>query len=211
MIPSFPPFFDQAPRIRVHEPLAVFLGSSHDGLIEYAYGDAVKLAGHSCPTVAGSFLMVRAGLKALWGDDVPERGAIRAHFPDSAQSGVTGVMANVAGLVTGGRDQDGFHGIAGRFGRNRLLAFAAAVDGTMGLERTDDGRRVVLDYRPQVVPAAAEMAPLLQRCLAGLAEAGERREFGRLWQDRVRRILVDHCDDPDLIRVTPSPAGKEWL
>ncbi len=208
MSTSFPSFFDQAPRIRVHEPLAVLLGSSPDGLIEYAYGDAVKLAGHSCPTVAGAFLMVRAGLKALWGDDVPERGAVRAHFPDAAHSGVTGVMANVAALVTGGRDQDGFHGIGGRFGRNQLLVFAAAVDGTMALERTDDRRRVVLEYRPQIVPAAAEMMPLLQRYLAGVADAAEQRAFGRLWQDRVRRILVDHGDDPALIQVTASPAGR---
>jgi len=204
MSTSHPEFFDQAPRIRVREPLAIFLGCSEDGVYDYSYLDAVKLAGHSCPTVAGTFLMVRAGLRALYGSDLPERGAVRALFPEPADSGVTGVMANVASLVTGGRDHDGFHGIAGRFGRNGLLQFNVDLPATMALERLDQGRRVTLEYRPQIVPAAPEMRPLLHLCIAGEADSGQQREFGRLWQDRVRRILVDHPDDPDLIRVVAA-------
>lgn len=201
MSTSHPAFFAHAPRIRMYEPLAVFLGGSEDGLFDYTYLDAVKLAGHSCPTVAGSFLMLRAGLKALYGGDLPERGAVRVRFPEAADSGVTGVMAQVASLVTGGRDYDGFHGIGGRFGRNGLLAFAEEVAGTMALERIDGGGWAVIDYRPHIVPADSEMVPLLQLCLAGRADAGQKREFGRLWQDRVRRILVDHQDDADLVQV----------
>lgn len=197
-----PAFFDLAPRIRVREPLAVFLGSHDSGIFEYSYLDAVKLAGHSCPTVAGAFLMVRAGLAALYSDDLPERGTVRALFPEPAESGVTGVMANVASLVTGGRAEDGFHGIGGRFGRNGLLDFAADIAGTMALEHSDRPGRVSVVYNPQVVPAAPKMRQLLQLCVVGAAGAEERREFGRLWQDRVKRIIVDHCDDPDLVRVT---------
>ena len=29
--------------------------------------------------------------------------------------------------------------------------------------------------------------------------APRRREFGRLWQERVKRILIDHADDPALV------------
>jgi hypothetical protein len=198
---TYPHFFDQAPRIRVRDPLAIFLGVSEDGVFEYSYLDAVKLAGHSCPTVAGTFLMVRAGLRALFGDELPERGAVRTRFPDAASSGVTGVMANVASLITGGRGNDGFHGIGGRFDRNGLLAFEADMAGTMALESCADGQRVVVDYQPQIVPAAPQMRPLLQLCMGGLADEEQWREFGRLWQDRVRRILVEHADDPDLIQV----------
>jgi hypothetical protein len=35
----------------------------------------------------------------------------------------------------------------------------------------------------------------MQLCLAGQASAEEHTEFGRLWQDRVRRILLEHAHD----------------
>lgn len=55
---DFPDFFDKVPTISMREPLAKFLGASKSGIITYNYSDAVKLAGHSCPTVAGAYLMV---------------------------------------------------------------------------------------------------------------------------------------------------------
>lgn len=45
------------------------------------------------------------------------------------------------------------------------------------------------------VPAAAEMPVLMGRCIRNEADAGERRLFGRLWQQRVERILLEHWDD----------------
>ena len=47
-----PAFFDQAPTIVMQDALAQILGAAQNGLMEYRYLDAVKLAGHSCPTVA---------------------------------------------------------------------------------------------------------------------------------------------------------------
>jgi superfamily I DNA/RNA helicase len=32
------------------------------------------------------------------------------------------------------------------------------------------------------------------------------REFARLWQARVRRILIDHFDDTELVRLALSSA-----
>jgi hypothetical protein len=200
-----PAFFDHAPTIRMRDPLAVFLGCNADGIYEYGYLDVVKLAGHSCPTVAGTFLMLRAGLAALYGEAVPERGAVRVLLPDSADSGVTGVMGNVASLITGARAEDGFHGIGGRFRRDGLLRYQARTEGAMALERADGGGGVDIDYHPEVVAPDPAMRPLLQRCVAGLADQDEEREFGRLWQDRVRRIL-EHHDDPSLIRVSARRA-----
>lgn len=57
-----PVFFDQAPTIVMYDALTQILGVTPDGLVEYRYLDAVKLAGHSCPTVAGAWLMTRAAL-----------------------------------------------------------------------------------------------------------------------------------------------------
>ena len=37
----------------VADPLAALLGAAEDGRLEYHYADAVRLAGHSCPTWLG--------------------------------------------------------------------------------------------------------------------------------------------------------------
>ena len=101
---TFPAFFDDAPVIRMRDGLAKLLGTARDGVIEYRYADAARLAGHSCPTVAGAWLSARAGLRAL-------------------------------------------------------------------------------------IPLA----------LAGSPDATSR--FGPAWQDRVRRLLIDHADDPAVVSV----------
>lgn len=62
----FPSFFTEIPPIVVHDRLAEFLGAADGGVIEYRYADAVKLAGHSCPTVAGAFLLARRALASLY-------------------------------------------------------------------------------------------------------------------------------------------------
>lgn len=71
-----PEFFDRAPTLTVQDPLAAFLGAAENGILTYRYADAVRLCGHSCPTVAGAYLMVIKGLKALYGEELPERGGI---------------------------------------------------------------------------------------------------------------------------------------
>jgi len=96
----FPKFFDAVPRITVRDPLAGFLGTAEDGVIEYSYTDMVKLAGHSCPTVASAYMMTRAALGALYSDALPERGGIRVELRDDRLEGVAGVIANVVSLLT---------------------------------------------------------------------------------------------------------------
>jgi len=98
---SYPAFFDAVARITLYDPLAEFLGTAGNGRIEYGYLDAVKLAGHSCPTVAGAYLMTRQALGRLYPDGLPERGGIRVEFGAAQTDGVTGVIAAVAGLLTG--------------------------------------------------------------------------------------------------------------
>ena len=84
-----PTFFEQAPTICLRDPLAAFLGAAEGGLMTYSYQDAVKLAGHSCPTVAGSFIAVIRGLKALYGNDIPERGNIEVLMTKGREEGTT--------------------------------------------------------------------------------------------------------------------------
>jgi hypothetical protein len=55
--------FDAGPCLTVHDPLAELLGAG-DGTWTYTFDDAVRLAGHACPTVAGAYVTaVQAVLK----------------------------------------------------------------------------------------------------------------------------------------------------
>ena len=75
-----PAYYDAVPSIVMVDPLAQILGSAEDGLLEYRYIDAVKLTGHSCPTVAGAWLMTRAALAQLYPGGTPRRGDIRVEL-----------------------------------------------------------------------------------------------------------------------------------
>jgi len=208
---DFPDFFDRVPAVVLREPLAAFLGASASGVITYRYADAVRLAGHSCPTVAGAYLMVRKGLASLYGDDLPERGAIEVHMRDARDEGTTGVVAAIATLLTGAAAETGFGGIGAnrRFARRDLLRFDAPVDGLLALRRCDTGRGVVLDLDMAPVPAAAAMRALFPKVAAGSADAEEEAMFAALWQERVARMLLDHADDPALVYVRPWETGVE--
>lgn len=197
----FPPFFDQVRRIRLHDPLAAFLGAG-DGIIEYGYADAVKLAGHSCPTVAGAYLMTLAALEALYPDAMPERGGVRVLVPDGETDGVAGVTAAVAGLLTGAAGAGGFKGLAGRFVRQGLIRYDADAVGDLAFERVDGGGRVDVGFDASPVPPDPEMRPLLQSVLTGSGDAAAEKAFAALWQDRVRRILLDHADEVVRLRRT---------
>jgi len=199
---DFPDFFAEAPTITLRDPLAVFLGAS-SGTITYCYADAVKLAGHSCPTVAGAYLMVRNGLTELYRDELPERGGIEVHLRDGRDHGTTGVVAAVATLLTGAAPETGFGGIgmAHRFARRDLMRFDAPIDGLMALRRCDNGHGVVLDLDTARVPPHPDMGTLLFKAVAGQADDAEQARFATLWQDRVARMLLDHADDAGLVQV----------
>lgn len=141
-----PTFFDAVPAITVADPLAEALGAADGGLIEYRYLDAVKLAGHSCPTVAGAWLMTRAALARLYPGQSPRRGEIR-------------------------------------------------------FTRLDNVCSVELSHRPQAVPRPAGLSELLRDASAPQASTAERRAFAEAWQSWVRSIVIEHVDDPALIKM----------
>ena len=204
--PGMPAFFDQAPTLTVRDPLAAFLGAADDGTMQYSYADVVRLAGHSCPTVAGAYLMALHGLRALYGDEPPERGNVEVSMRDASDSGTTGVIAAVLQLLTGAAAETGFHGIGpgGRFSRRDLLRYGEAGQGLLALRRRDTGQAVQVEMDAAVVPWTEEMRALLPRVVTGRATPADEQRFGELWQERVRRMLIDHADDPRLIRVGPA-------
>ena len=191
--------------IVVRDPLADFLGAAAGGVFEYRYADAVRLAGHSCPTVASAFLMTRAALAALYGDALPVRGEIRVDFAEAQDAGVTGVIASVATLITGATTDAGFRGLAGQFNRrNKLFFNQQLASGELRLTRLDNGATVEVAADLSRVPGVPRTGELMRMCLAGQASAAEQDEFRALWQDRVRRLLLDCADDPAVIRVSQA-------
>lgn len=196
----FPDFFDEIPSFVVRDPLAEFLGAAEGGLIEYRFADAVRLAGHSCPTVAGAWLMTTRALRRLYGDEVPERGAVDVAFAAAQGDGVTGVVASVVTLLTGAAGNGGFKGLAGRFSRRDLLAFAVSGIEEIRFTRRDTGASVSVSLDLSPVGGDPRMGQLLSTLLSGQGSAVEAHLFGQLWQGWVRSILVDHHDDP---RLTP--------
>jgi hypothetical protein len=198
---NYPDFFDAVPRLRIRDPLAAFLGAFDEGVVEYGYIDAVRLAGHSCPTVASAYWMTRQALGALYGQELPERGAIRVEFKDDSTDGVTGVIANVVSMLTGATHDTGFKGLAGRFDRRQLLFFKADVPLQIRFTRMDTGEKIDVAANLRIVAGDPDTASLMQRCLNGDARAEDKRRFATAWQDRVRRVLLEHGDDPEVFVV----------
>ena len=203
---NLPDIFQAAPRIALRDPLSDFLGAAEDGVLDYGYADVVKLAGHSCPTVAGAYLICLRALRHLYDGALPVRGDVAVFLRESADEGTAGVMASVATLLTGATRETGFKGIGGRFDRRNLLTFGEDIQGVMAFRRRDSGAGVQAFLDTSAVPADPATGALLHRQLADAADAKDAARFRALWQDRVGRMLVDHADDPRLVRLADWPA-----
>lgn len=201
---KYPEFFDSVPKIDLYDPLAEFLGAAENGILQYGYQDTVKLAGHSCPTVASAYWSTCKALAALYPDTLPVRGEIKVEFSQDITSGVTGVIANVVSMLTGATSDTGFKGIGGRFDRREHLFFSAGIQGEMRFTRLDTNQAVQVASNLQGVPASPRMSGLIASCIRNTASREEVAEFRHLWQERVRRILLEHGDDPAVFVVTPG-------
>jgi hypothetical protein len=187
---QYPAFYDKVQQIKLHDPLSDFLGAIENGDLEISYLDCVKLAGHSCPTVAGAYLMALKGLETLYSDTLPQRGSIQVSMRDGETEGVTGVICNVISFIAGANGASGFQGIKGNFSRNNLVSYNVPMEGEVKLTRLDTNESVILNYDPSMIPADAMMQPLMGKSLQGMASDEEKKEFGRLWQARVEKILL---------------------
>lgn len=202
-------YFAQVAPISLYDPLAGLLGATEDGLIEYSFLDAVKLAGHACPTVAGAWLATVSGLRALYGDETPVRGHIAVALHDNIDDGVAGVIASVASLLTGAAGPGGFKGLGGRHGRRKLLSFGIAGVAGIRLSRCDNGASVDCITQLHRVPADPRLGELLPAVILGTASPQEASLFRELWQDRVRRILLN--GDSELVEIRVAQAAHGML
>ena len=192
---NYPAFFDKIETIKLKDELANFLGAFENGLVEFSYLDIVKSAGHSCPTVAGAYLMCLEGLKALYKNDIAKRGEIIVSFKENASEGVAGVIANVATQITGATLSSGFKGIAGNFVRHSLMKFDEDISASIKLQRADNGNSVELIYNPSSIQPDPLMFEIFGKFKNGQElTAEEKHTFGKLWQERVERIF-DNIDE----------------
>lgn len=187
---KYPDFFDKVPAISLQDPLSDFLGAFEEGKMQISYLECVKLAGHSCPTVAGAYLMALHGLKALYDTELPKRGNIHVSMRESETTGVTGVICNIISFIAGANGASGFKGLNGNMARNNLVSYDVPMDGEVTLTRTDTNQSVTLSYNSSMVPADPMMQPLMGKGIQGMATPEEKKEFGKLWQARVEKILL---------------------
>lgn len=198
---KLPDFFDRIPSLCLRDPLAELLGAVQEGMLEYRYADAVKWAGHSCPTVAGAWLMTRAALRFLYPDEVPMRGGLRVELREAQADANAGVVGGVIGLITGAAGEGGFKGLAGNYSRRGLLQFGVEQVHAVRFSCLDRAAGVQVDYHPARVPPDPAVPELMKLIVSGAGNAEDRALFARLWQARVERILIMHADDPELVSI----------
>lgn len=147
--------------------------------------------------------MTLKALEFLYPASLPQRGNIRADFRADRLSGVTGVISSVVTLLTGATHDTGFKGLAGQFDRRKLMYFLADISDEIRFTRLDTGAAVDVRSDLQKVPFAPGMPELMQKCLAGKASADEATEFKANWQARVRSLLLEYGDDPEVFLLRP--------
>ncbi len=127
---------------------------------------------------------------------------------DARDHGTTGVVAAVATLLTGPRQNR--ISVNGRPESARRIGCSSAppMTGFLAQRRRDSGRGVQLDPDMTRGGGGSEMASLFPKVIADIASAEEAQHFAALWQDRVRRMLIEHADDQALVRVSAWPASS---
>jgi len=201
---QYPDFYNQVPSINLYDPLSKFLGAVESGKVTISYLDCVKLAGHSCPTVAGAYLMATKGLEALYGTELPTRGEVKVESKNAETEGVTGVVGNVIAFIVGASGAGGFKGIQGKFSRDNLVAYDVPMAGEVKLTRMDTQESVTLSYDPSSVLPDPMMQPLMGKSMQGLASSEEQKAFGRVWQERVEKILLSEELHSNMIKLVRS-------
>lgn len=85
-----------------------------------------------------------------------------------------------------------------------MLSFATKGgdnDGTVRFERLDTGAAVQVLFDAHKVPADISQRERMQAVIQNRETPEQQIEFAQHWQARVKRILLEHADDPSLLRV----------
>jgi hypothetical protein len=184
-------------QIEIRDPVAEALGVLEPGdPFVITYTDAVKEAGHSCPTASGAYRIAQLGLDALYPDSYPVRSEIEVQAPRSRDDATYGVMSRIISYVTGATEDDGFRGLAGGYGgRSDLLHFDAfdpdTAEPAFRFRRTDTDETVQVTYHVSEVPDGGPAIGNLQQILDGTTSDQQRGAFADAWHRRVQVVLSD--------------------
>ena len=187
---EYPDFYNEVEHIILRDELSSFLGSSEEGIIDISYLDIVKMAGHSCVLVSGTYLMALKGLKKLYGTELPRRGEIRVELRESLQVGNTGAAAQVLSNITGATADSGFRGINGKYDRRELLFYGVEISSNVRFTRLDTFESVEVSYDPSKV---VNSGAVMQMALGPDATEESKKLFPVKWQALVKTIF-DNAD-----------------
>ncbi len=187
---KLPEYFKNIESIVLFDELAMFLGVPEDGKYEVHYHEIVKMAGHSCATVAGAYLMALQGLKALYKNEFPKRGEIKVELRDRAEDGSIGVSATVFTNITGAAGSLGFAGINGKYTRRNLLSFNTKIDGFVRFTRTDTGKSVEVNYNPANV---VHPGNIMMSAIGPQATDETRKTFPFRWKQMIG-VIFENID-----------------
>ena len=197
----FRDFLEEVKPIKFKEPLAATLGAfkGESAILEYTFIDAVKMAGHACPTVSGAYLSCQKALEKLYPDEIPVRGQISVTVYGEPDEGVYGVMAQVFSFLTGAAAATGFRGLGPKFKRKDLLKFNPEKIDPQAMcfefRRLDNGQAVLVRFYPQRIPFPPEKAKrlgeLLEKVIWEAATDEEKAEFQELWLEKVKDMLLE--------------------
>ncbi|HHT9106177.1 MAG TPA: hypothetical protein ACFYD7_09925 [Candidatus Wujingus californicus] len=191
--------FDGVKLMKMKDPLAVALGAmGKDDVFTFTYNDAVKCAGHSCPAVAGAYKSTQLALETLYGNDIPVRGNIKVAFSGGVDYKVNGPISQVVTFITGASTEAGFKGLGpgGKYSRFNLMTFDKDImpdpkaTSSITFQRTDNGKKLEVTYYAEKAPVSERIDKLMPLVISGKASEEESKEFGNLWQERVKTILL---------------------
>jgi len=80
-----------------------------------------------------------------------------------------------------------------------MTLFESSIDSSVRFTRIDTGASVDVYYHPERIPGDPLIQELMPKVLYNSASGEERIQFGSLWQDRVREIIV-HMDEVVTVR-----------
>ncbi len=180
-------FFDEIEGIVLEDELAKFLGVNKNGKIEITYLDIVKVAGHSCATVSGGYLIALKGLKALYADEIPRRGEIMVELKKSPTDDNTGVVGCILSDITGATTDYGFGGIpGGKFNRRDLLFYNAPIDTDVRFTRLDTKKQIGINYHPEKVVNPMQ---ILMSAIGPDATEEDKKTFPERFQKMVKTVF----------------------
>ncbi|HUH57481.1 MAG TPA: hypothetical protein VL020_03075, partial [Pseudomonadales bacterium] len=86
-----------------------------------------------------------------------------------------------------------------RFQRSGRLSFNSPIQGEVRFTRLDTGKKVEVATNLQPVTASPKIRELMPLCVSGQASEEQLKAFGQAWQQRVKKLLLEHADDPQVI------------